>query len=747
LDSNSSSELTLRDLAVIFRRRRRVVYGSVTLLALLAALYCLVSTRRYEATATVQVQSKSQDNLGLDSMPGGPQEGDTDALAANINIQTQASILQSDTLALKTVEELHMENTKDFIPHWNPISWALGLFSPSGVADPPNASLEDSPKRRRRVLTVFSHNLTVKPIGGTRLIQISYLNPDPKLAARVVNTLTQSLIDYSFQTRFEATNQAADWLSGQLGELRQQSEQLQRQVADLESKSGVYTLGTVDAQGHDQTYSGVLDKLQQATTALSQAEQNRILRGAILHAAENGDAEMLSSLAGNASNGSGVSNSLTLIQNLRSQQATQEAALKQAELKFGKAYPKLEELRGNISALQQSIQQEIDRLKERAKSDYEDATQTEAETRVEYNKAKADADTLNNKSIDFAVLRQEADESRKLYQELLERFKQAGILESLKGSTVTVVDPGRAPDKPTKPNIPRNMVIAIGGGFLLGCCLALVIDLLDNKVNTIGEVERISGDHLLGVTPFFNTKLASSNHQDAPLLASLDDPQSPFIEAARAIRTEILLKDGKGPSRVILVTSSIPGEGKTILSGNLAILLAQASKKVLLIDTDLRLGVLHLALNLPAGTGLSELLANHLPEPDIHSISDVPNLDVLLAGMPPANPSEMLGSSSFSHWLSVWRKEYDYIVLDSAPLLPVTDSLTMAPLSDITLLVARQGLTEKSQLSRSYQLLTRNSTQSVAVVLNGLRPEEEGYSSYFGYHKPVKYGAIVKSGK
>ena len=196
-------------------------------------------------------------------------------------------------------------------------------------------------------------------------------------------------------------------VSSQLGDLRQQSEQLQRQVADLESKSGVYNLGTVDAQGHDQSYSGVLDKLQQATAALSQAEQNRILRGAILHAAENGDADMLSGLAGNTANGAATNTTLTLIQSLRAQEATQDAALKQAELKFGPAYPKLAELRGNIAAIQHSIQQEVERLKGRAKSDYDDATQDEAETRKQYDAAKAAADTLNNKSIDFTVLRQE----------------------------------------------------------------------------------------------------------------------------------------------------------------------------------------------------------------------------------------------------------------------------------------------------------------------------------------------------
>ena len=551
MDTNASKELTIRDFAVIYRRRRKIIYRAIAISALLGAIYCMFTTRRYEATSTLEVRSKSQDKLGLENMVDGSSENDdADALSANINIETQANILQSETLALKTIEDLHMEGTQDFKPHWSPIGWVMGLFSDKGIPDPPHASLEDSPQRRRRVLSVFSQNLTVKAVSGTRSIEVSDPNPDPKLAAAVVNKLTQALVDYSFQTRFDATNQAAGWLSSQLGDLRQQSEQLQRQVADLESKSGVYSLGTVDAQGHDQSYSGVLDKLQQATAALSQAEQNRILRGAILHAAENGDADMLSGLAGNTANGAATNTTLTLIQSLRAQEATQEAALQQAQLKFGPAYPKLAELRGNIAAIQHSIQQEVERLKGRAKSDYDDATQAEAETRKQYDDAKAAADTLNNKSIDFTVLRQEADESRKLYQGLLERFKEAGVLESLKGSTITVVDPGRVPGKPKKPDVTRNMAAAIGGGFMLGLFLALIVDVTDTKINTIGDAEQISGGALLGVTPFFKPNEALFAFEGASPPANMSYLQSPFIESVRAIRTACLLGQGAESSKL-----------------------------------------------------------------------------------------------------------------------------------------------------------------------------------------------------
>ena len=613
--SNASKELTMRDLAVIYRRRRKIIYGTVAVLSLLAAIYCTFATRRYEATGTIEVQTKSQDRLGLESIRGGAAESDTDSLEANMDIQTQANILQSETLALKTIEDLHLENTEDFKSHVGPIGWVRRIFSGSNVAEPSGDSLKTSPQRRLRTLPVFSSNLKVKPVPGTRLIQITYLNPDPKLASEVVNKLAQSLIDYSFQTRFDATNQAAGWLSGQLGDLRRQSEDLQRQVAELESKSGVYSLGTIDPRGRDQAYSGVLDRLQQATAALSLTEQNRILRGAILHAAESDDAEMLSGLAGNSTNGSAVNNSLALIQTLRGQEATEQAELKQAETKYGPAFPKLEELRSKVGGLQHSIQLETERLKARARSDYDDATRDEAETRTQYNAVKAEADTLNNKSVDFAILRQEADESRKLYQELLERFKEAGVLESLKGSTITIVDPGLIPGKPKTPNVRVYMAIAIAGGFFFGFSVALMAEALDTKIRSVSEVERICGRSLFGATPFLLLKPSISAYDGTRRLASPDDPQSMFIEAARAIRTQLFLNEGADPFKVILVTSSVPKEGKTTVSTTLAVLLAQSDKKVLLLDTDLRLGDLHTVFHQPSGSGLSELLSGQMREP------------------------------------------------------------------------------------------------------------------------------------
>lgn len=739
MESLQERELTLRDLLAIYRRRRKIVCGTLVVFVALGVLYCAFCTRRYQATGTVQVQKESSDAMGLNSLMSGA-EGASDALDANINLQTQANILQSDTLALRTIEDLHLEGTPDFKPRWNPISMLLGWFSPSGPTDAPHVSLEDAPQRQRRALKIFKKNLAVKPVSGTRLIEIDYLNPDPKLAATVVNKLTQSLVDYTFQTRYNATSQASQWLSGQLGDLRQQSEDLQAKVVELQKESGVYSLGTTDALGREQAYSGVLDQLQQATLAMNVAEQNRILKGAIAHAAESGDAEMLSGLAGNTMGGNSqsMSNSLVLIQNLRGQEATARAALQELEAKAGPDYPKVAELRGNVAGLERSIHQEVDRIKGRAGSDYQVAVQTEAGTRRQYDEAKKQADSLNDKAVEFAIVSQEAQKSRELYEDLLKRLKEAGVLEGLKSSNITVVDPGRTPAKPKRPNVPLCMAIALAGGFFFGCCGALLADTLDNKINSIAEVEELTGQALLGALPEFRFNGIEG-------ISVLNEAHSVYAEALRAIRTALLLSQSEAPPKLLLVTSSIAGEGKSTLSVNLAVVLAQTGRHVLLVDADLRRGMIADRLHLPNEHGLSTLLSGLTENGICRPVAGMESLDVLVSGPLPPNPSELLDSDAMRRLLRQWKEQYDFVVIDGTPVLPVTDSVALNALVDATLLMAQNGRTEKAQLTRSYQILASGGKHYVGVVLNGLNGSVSDYSGYYGYGKDGSpYAAKIK---
>lgn len=734
-DNNSEKELTLRDFVAMYRRRRTIMLSVCVAIMAVIAVYCAFCTRRYDATGLLQVQKDSSDAMGLDSLMSmsGAADSASGGLDVNIQLQTQASILQSDTLALRAIKDLQLEDNHDYKPPWYPIQWIIDHAVPNGPPDPPGASLDDSPQRRRRLLKIFSDDLDVEPITGTRLIKVDFLNSDPKVAAAVTNKLIESLIDYNFQTRYEATNQASIWLNGQLTDLRKQAEDLQAKVEQLQRESGVYSFGITDAQGREEAYSAVLDRLQETTQALEQAQQSRILKEAIAKAAESGDAEMLSGLAGNAVS-AGMNPSLAVIQNLREQEGTQEAALREAEAKYGTAYPKLDELRAAIAGTNQAINQEVTRVAARAKSDYNVALQTEAGIRQRYDNDKKQADQLNDKAIQFVIVKQEADESRQLYEDLLQRLKEAGVLEGLKSSNITIVDPGRVPAKPKKPNVPLYLSVGLLGGLFLGCGGAFVVDVLDNKIHTVTDLEEILGHNVLGVTPdYLRLPEPVRAELNGSSVLALREPHSTYTEAVRAIRTSVLLARGDRPPKVILITSSIEGEGKSTFSANLSTVLAMQDHRVLLVETDMRKGNLRKQFGLSKEPGLSTLLAGQVQQPPIQRVPGFSKLDAIVSGTTPPNPSELLGSEAMQRWLTVWRELYDFVILDGTPILPVTDAVILDSFADMTILLARSRKTERAQFQRSYHTLNNGKRRYIGVVLNAISPRDRGYYGYYGY--------------
>ena len=437
-----TNELTISGLLMLLRRRRKVVALTSATCLLLGILVCLFSTRRYESRGLLEVQKSSADMLGLASMMANASDGPGDALNANLDLQTEGEILKSDTLALKVIRDLKLDKTRDFESHWSPVGWILGLITPRGPKDETTAQLEDAPQRRTHLVKVFHQHLTIKGLPGTRLIEIRYIDSNPKIAAAVVNELVHALMDYGFQTRYSATNQSSEWLSGQLSDLKQQAQDLQAKVVSLQKYSGVYTLG-MDSQGHDQVYSGTLDRLQQATTALTAATSNRIMKEALYETVKHGDPELISGLAGASLMGASpsVQNSFSLLETLRSQQTTLQAQLAQDSSKFGTDYPKLADERSSLKSVSKAISDEVGRIGKRAANDLKAAQTAENSLRSQYTQRKTEAERLNDKAIEYGIAKQEADDSRGLYEDLFKRLKEAGVMEGLRSSNITVVEP------------------------------------------------------------------------------------------------------------------------------------------------------------------------------------------------------------------------------------------------------------------------------------------------------------------
>ncbi len=750
-----SSELTVGSILAILRQRSRIIVVTTCVLVLLAAVYCVLATPHYKSDSVIEVQQSSDDLLGLQNLMNTPSGEMGDALNASLDLQTQVEILQSDTLALKVAKDLDLESTHDFKPHWSPIGAVLGLFSSKGPADPTSASLEDAPLRRAHVIAVFTSHLKVKPVAGTRLIGISFTSADPKVAAAVVNDLARALMDYGFNTRNSATNQTSQFLNSQLSELKTQAHDLQARVVELQRYTGIYSLGE-DSQGRDQVYSSTLDQLQQATTALSAATSSRIIKQAVYDTIRNGDPELISGLAGSSlgSTSPSVQSSLTLLQNLRTQQANAAAQLAQDMSKFGSDYPKVIDEHQNLDSLNKAVTEEVTRIGERAKNDYAVASDTEEKLQGIYRAKKAEAEKLNDRAIEYGIAKQEADNSRSLYEDLNKRLNEAGVIEGLRSSNISVVSPARAPAKPSSPNPPLYLAAAVVLGLFLGMCGALFSDMTDLTVQSFGVVEASLGITFLAILPSvsrsgFRSLLPVSNrklfarHSDDPMdaLVVVDNPGTAFAEALRRLRMALTSQRVTSHAKVILVTSSVPNEGKTTVAINLAALLAQSGKKILFVEADLRQpGQPQLLASTHAsGPGLSELLLNHEGVMKASEVTGAEHMQVLPAGQTTLYPAELLSSDRMRHLIDQWKLDYDHIVLDSPSLLDVTDPLILSQWADITLLVARYGFTSIKSLERGYAMLAASSDTRIGVVLNGADRKSVSYNEYYGYSGSTYY--------
>src|SRR5262249_6040908 len=330
-------------------------------------------------------------------------------------------------------------------------------------------------------------------------------------------------------------------------------------------------------------------------------------------------------------------------------------------------------------------------------------------------------------AIEYTVLKRDAETNRQLYQDLLQRLKEAGVSAGLRSSNIRVVDIARIPTQPISPNVRRSLVLGflLGLGFAFG--LALALESFDNTVRSIEEISTVSTLPALGTIPLqlSNSEpigkraltISADEKSRTLALVTYERPKSEAAEAYRALRTSILLSSFGAPPNVILVTSAIPQEGKTTISANSALVLAQRGSRVLLVDADLRRPGLERMLGLSHERGLSTLVSGFCSADEaILNLSDVPNLWVLPAGPIPPQPAELLGSTLMKDLIARWRNEYDHIIVDSPPCLSVTDAVLLSPEADRVILVARSGQTTRPALRRACDLLSQVNAKVMGIV-------------------------------
>jgi capsular exopolysaccharide synthesis family protein len=738
----ANAELTLRDVLLILRRRRHILFMVCAACILLAAIKCVLSTRRYESVASIQIQKEDADSLNIESALGSAAEGASDALDYNITLQTQAKILSSDTLALAVIEQTGLEKNDDFtgkhawfvIPRW--VTPWVKAERDSGVIP-----LEEAPGRRRGVLKTFAKRLKIQIEPGTRIINISFLSTDPKTAASVVNCLIREFTEYNYKTRFAATAQVSDWLGSQLHGLQVRAEQAQAKKVRLQMETGLY--------GDDDQHNVVLSRLDELNAGLIKAEEGRIVAQALDRVTSSGDPEQIDRLGSTSSVASaGTASSLALLQELRGRQSDLQAQYSQNLEKFGANYPEVQQEQSALQSLQKSIRSETKRIVSTAHREYQVAQQVEQGSRANLDQQMKLIGTLGKPTLAYTMAKQEADSSRDLYESLSTRLTAASVLSGLKSSNVTVIDPGRAPAQnyPKQPNIPVTLAAGCLAGVLLGSLLAFTFDFRDKGLYSVAQIEQLLGVAPLAILPVFKQDTRPYAHsvrkrfggtpqvtRPGRIFASLD-PESSYAEALRSLRTSLMLSRSQGHPRVILITSALPGEGKSTTALNFATILGQQGGRVLIVDADLRRPTLHQKLRIENAEGLSSLLSMEESHSALRQLAGPEDIWALTTGPKPPYPAELLGSVRMDELLEHWRSNFDFVLIDTPPVLPVTDAVLLSSRVDAVLMVARYRVSTRSSLSRAYRMLATHAGESrISVILNGVENASTDFGEYYGH--------------
>ncbi len=717
-------EWTLADLFGVLARRRSWILWCVPVCCAAAVLYYFCSTPRYRATAEMEVQKESRGAFGLDNATADrPVTAVSDSFDDNLTLQTETGILESDAVTLEVIRRTGLESTPDyFAPRVARFAWLARAADPvffwRKPLKPLSMPLADAPNRRYVALKIFASHRKIAPVAGTRLIAVSYSDPDPRRAAAVVDSLLQALADASFQSRSSAAARSAAWLSGQLADLRRQTDVLDERAAALDRAAGDY--------GDDEAHNVVLARLDSLNASLSGAESSRIVREAVWRAVQSGNPELISSLGGNPAAGSATQNAFALLQSLRGQESQAKAELAESANRYGENWPGVAEQRAHVATIQKSIQDEVGRLGDRARSDYEVSLHAESSARSAFEQQREIASGITGSAVALRLARQEADESRALYTSLLGRLQEAGVLEGLHSGNFSVVSPALvpAPDHPSSPNVPLLAALALGVGLATGCSCAVIREISDTAIHTAADLETLLDAAVFavipatdGALPWYRGILPRPNRSALTLQASaasdlaIPAQNSQLLASLQCLRASLLVSRSSRTPQVITVADSVdsrqkftsPASDAPSVALGLAIVLAQHGASTLFVDADLRSDVIPGAFT---NSGLSEMLADDsaaaLPPP----VAALPLLSILHAGARTPCPSELIASSRMGALLAAWRDEYSFVVIRT-PAPSTADCLVLAQNSDAVLVAARAGETTRSVMQSAWHALSR----------------------------------------
>ncbi|MGA9885479.1 MAG: polysaccharide biosynthesis tyrosine autokinase [Candidatus Acidiferrales bacterium] len=717
----------LFDYLIILRKHQWLILAFLLTVVTVATIGSLKEKPIYIASAMVEVDQEPQNVLPFQA---------PDAYSSYIDdedyIDTQMTIVKSETLALDTINSLDLSRYPEF----------------GGRAEAVTPAHLGIGEGRPAILGAFLQRLEVKRIPQSRLIAVSFTAQDPQLAARVVNAHLRNYLEQNFKSKYDATMQASGWLSSELEQLRLKVEKSENARIAYQRENQIWQL---DAKQDITTQN-----LAALSSTVTQAQTDLAGKEALYRMAENGGADALPAMRGNGT-----------VQDLVKRKSELAEQYAQAVNQYGPNFPKVQWIADQQKEVDAALAKARQTATEEVEGDYNAARTRLKLLDGELDAQKAKVNDMAEKLVQYNILEHDAESNRQLYDGMLQKLNEAGISAGLRSSNIRIVDPALVPTTPSGPRKARNIMLAFLVGLVGGVGLAFFREYLDNTVKSPDDIDSLTGLPSLAVVPLLpegngrhgRSSRGANNRESPELMAprvellSYVQPRSQISEAFRALRTSLLLSQAEHPPQVILVTSALPREGKTTAAVNLAVTLAQLGDRTLLMDSDLRKPGIRRALNMTVGkdSGLSSYLAGvssleevTIPHPAIS------NLTALTTGPVPPSPADLLSSHRMRDALTELRRRFKFIVIDSPPILAATDAVILSALTDGVLLVVRSGSTPKEALTRSRDLLSTVKCRLLGVVLNGVDSNAPDYYysyRYYPYAYGYGYGEDVENGR
>ncbi|MFO7752053.1 MAG: polysaccharide biosynthesis tyrosine autokinase [Desulfobacteraceae bacterium] len=722
-------EIHLRDyLRVVNKRKSTVVtFFVVTFLLTLLVVLTKDSKPVYRASTKALIEKNLSYSLT------GRQSGSYGGYDPEF-LQTQTQIIRSEGVAEEVVASIGAEKMYNvFFPDDGEKEksasvafkeWLFGLYQSfkegigiqsllSGTSQNQDDSTnmasesEEPPSKEERLKSVIRGGISVTPIEGTRVVSISYTSPNPVLSRKIANSVAKAYIDELLDKRMEASGHSIEWMKKKAEVQREKLEKAEQRLHQYKKDHNIVTI--------EDRLAILPERLSELSAKLTRAETKRKELESVYHQVKDRPDEELESL-------SVISDSVS-VDSINQKILTAEEKVSELSKKYGRKHPKMISAKNKLKELKTKKHKVLQNAVKKVKNEFFLAKSQEDKYREMLNETKSDAELLNEKSIQLDIIKRRVDTNKYLYDALIKRMEEKGLTEQTQLVNVWVIEKAKTPQMALTDDKKRNILLGLILGLFGGVGLAFFFEYLDNTVKTPEDVEIKNEVPVIGTIDLLkdkNTNLVETVLEDRP---------SNAVENFKSLRTSILLSSADKPPQVLLVTSMAPKDGKSTIAFCLALSMARAGRKVLLVDGDMRRPQIQQFFNLNNSSGLSSYLAGDASGLYLHKGVEQ-NLDVMTSGPVPPNPSELLSSSRADKLIEKSKSAYDTVIID-APPLGVTDPLILSRTVDGVLLVASAGDTKYEMLDKGVRQLTDVSAKITGVVLNRFDAKRSGY--YYNY--------------